>query len=195
MFRCFKIQRPLKQPTAPKWNLLLVFNALTRPPFKPHEGLERGDIKFSHGRPGSCPHDLRRRGHVYHLDASQISFTMNNSEVSTTVPPEFVSKRLTETNTPIDHQVTFLALTITSDKADQSFCPVRALRIYLEVTKKYKESHKRLFLPLTQGKHDFRADVLNLWIHHLIIHAHQTCPKEQTQLHHGFHETRGIDTS
>jgi hypothetical protein len=195
LFRSFKIQRPLKQPTAPKWNLCLVFNALTLPPFEPH--LERADIKYISWKTlflilMAC---AKRRGHVFHLDATQISYGRNYSEVSIGVLPEFTSKRQAEANTPIYHQLTFPALTIASDKADQSLCPVRALRIYLEATKKYREGRKRLFLPLAQGKLDFRADVLTQWIRQFLIHAYKTCPTEQAILHRCLHETRSIATS
>jgi hypothetical protein len=115
--------------------------------------------------------------------------------VSIGVLPEFVSKRQAESNGPIYHQLTFPALTIASDKADQSLCPVRALRIYLEATRKYRNGRKRLFLPLNPGRLDFRADVLTHWIRHFIIHAYQSCPTEQAILHRCLHETRGIATS
>jgi hypothetical protein len=195
LLRSFKIQRPLKQVTAPKWNLVLVFNALTRPPFEPH--FERADIKFISWKTlflilMAC---AKRRGHVFHLDATQISFGENDSEVAIGVLPEFVSKRQAESNTPIDHQVTFPALTTASDKADLSLCPVRALRVYLNKTEKFRKGRKRLFLSLQEGRLDFKADVLTTWIRHLIIHAYKTCPHQEAQLHRVLHETRGIATS
>jgi hypothetical protein len=194
LFRSFRIARPLKHSIAPKWNMVLVFNALTKPPFEP---LEKAQIKQLSMKTlflilMASP---KRRGHVHHLDASNVSFARNDREVAIGVLPEFVSKRQADYKKPVQHTLVIPALSSASDRADLSLCPVRAVRMYLEATKSYRRSRKRFFLPLAKEKEDFKADVLTHWIRHLIIHSYKNCTTEEATLHRVLHETRGIATS
>jgi hypothetical protein len=194
LFRSFKVTRPLKQNTAPKWDPVLVLNALTRSPFEPISKAEIMELSVKTLFLVLLASALRRN-HIFHLDASRVSFGTNDQRVTIGVLSEFVSKREAESNKPVPHTLVIPALSIASSREDRSLCPVRALRQYLTVTKTYRRNRRRLFLPLAKEKQDFRADALTYWVRKLIIHSHKNCPKEEAILHRLLHEVLGIATS
>jgi hypothetical protein len=170
---------------------VLVFTVLTLPTF---ESLGRAELKYVSIKALfliliACS---KRGNHVYHLDATQISFAEHNREVSIGVLPEYVSKREAEYNRPFDKNIVFSALNLPTDKEDKSLCPVRALSFYLKATKGHRRGRKRLFLPIPKGKEDFRECALTYWARQLIIRAYRDCPDEVAVLHRPLHETRTI---
>jgi hypothetical protein len=93
LFRSFKVVRPLKRSIAPKWNRVLVFDALTREPFEPN--LHKADILHLSMKTLflTLMATSSRRNEVFYFEASQVSYSRDYGEISLGVLTEFVTKR------------------------------------------------------------------------------------------------------
>jgi hypothetical protein len=165
----------------------------TKHPFEP---MDRADIKFLSYKTFFLLllASAKRRGHMFSLDANQISFATDFSEVAIGVLPDFVAKTEANLGRPIDHTLVIPALKGTSDRVERALCPVRALKKYLAFTAPWRR-HRRLFLPMAKEKEDFTAAAVTAWVKQLIGLVYSECSESQAILYRCVHETRGLATS
>jgi hypothetical protein len=168
VIRGFTVERPITPSVAPKWDLSMILHALTKHPFEPE--LQNKDFKLITWKTLvlTLLASAKRRGHIFHLDHAQLAVAENLSEMTIGVFPEFSSKTEACLGHPIDHTITIPALTEASEKEDQFLCPVRALRIYIQVTASFRRGRRRLFLPICREKEDFTAATMTNWMKGLI---------------------------
>jgi hypothetical protein len=192
LLRSFRIERPLRDNTAPKWDLAMVLYALTKAPFEPR--LEEQSIKLISMKTFFLIllASSKRRGHIYSLDYDQISFADDMKSVAIGVFPDFISKTEIALGKRVDHQINIPALTTASDQQDAFLCPVRALKKYLAVTRRYRRKRRRIFLPLNEDKDDFGPGALTGLIKALITMVYQDCSEPQAQLFRCAHEVRAL---
>jgi hypothetical protein len=192
LLRSFRLERPLRNNTAPKWNLAMVLYALTKAPFEPR--LQEQSIKLISMKTFFLIllASSKRRGHVYSLDYDQISFAEDFKSVTIGVFPDFISKTEIALGKRVDHQLNIPALTTASDQQDSFLCPVRALKKYLAVTKRYRRKRRRLFLPLNEDKDDIGPGALTGWVKALITLVYQDCSETQALLFRCAHEVRAL---
>jgi hypothetical protein len=119
----------------------------------------------------------------------------NLSEMTIGVFPEFSSKTEACLGHTIDHTITIPALTEASEKEDQFLCPVRALRIYVQVTASFRRGRRLFFLPICREKEDFTAATMTNWMKGLISMVYADCGETQANLFRCVHEVRGLATS
>ena len=58
-----------------------------------------------------------------------------------------------------------------SDNLNRMLCPVRAVKIYLNMTKSLRKYRKRLFIPI-RGDQDLAKSTLSRWVRYAIKHAY-----------------------
>ena len=192
---------PKTCPTpAPNWNLSLVLDMLTKPPFEPLEHVEDRELTLktvfllalASGKRRSELHALRHK--VLHKSAwSEITFTADPAFIAKT---ELASNRGSKTTFSIP---ALEPLVESEDTPQRMLCPVRAVRIYLRRTEKYRGDRTKLFLAYKKGhKGDIHPNTISGWIRKTICQAHDPKTVKNKDLHRlraKAHDVRGVAAS
>ena len=182
----FHRDRPKGRRGVPSWNLSLVLNQLTKPPF---ESLRKASLKhltfktvfllaLGSGKRRSEIHAWVNRNIRHQSDWSKVSLS----------PSCFLSKNqlardCPESVAPVD--IPALAPTLDSSlKEDRSLCPVRALRYYLDKTKDLRDKKERVFVSF---KKNFTKDIspatIYSWIKQTVLLCYQLSDQESLTVH------------
>ena len=165
LLRNFQIARPIQRNQIPDWDLSLVLNKLSAPPFEP-----LGDaplklltwkvvflIALASGK---------RRSEIHALDGGRVSWKEDGSSVKLRVIPSFLAKTQLASSPPLSFTIPALAPSLGPGlDQDALLCPVRVLRCYMDRTKKIRKGRKLLFLAYKKGfKRDISSATISFWI-------------------------------
>ena len=125
--------RPKPSRSIPTWDLSLVLLGLTKPPFKP---LSEAPLKWlTYKTVFLLALASGKRSEIHAWTHSSVSSRKNWSEVTVSPSPAFLAKNQLALDGPDSIKpVVIPALTTMLDSSlvvDKSFCPVRALKVYL----------------------------------------------------------------
>ena len=201
LIRSFQLERPLQRKVAPQWNLSLVLQALTKPPFEP---IAKCELKYltlktvflvalASGRRRSEPHALCFDSH---------HFRQNQDQSMVTLYPdlEFVAK--TQALDAVAEPIKLRAFTsVGSADIDRKLCPVSSLLQYRKATTtpECRKGRKKLFISYKPSKSDeIKRATISTWIVKLIRLAYESegSDPRTLELHKvSAHEVRALSAS
>ena len=171
-------QRPPVRRLAPSWSLNDVLHVLAQPPFEPihnaplelltHKTLFL--IAAASARRRSCLHALTLRQGFIRFDPTGVRLLPD---------PQFLAKNQTPSFTPSDIFLPSLG-EASSIREDRRWCPVRALKWYIEKTKPIRTSDQLFVLP-RRPYSPASKDTLSRWVADLI--SPHVSPGERIRAH------------
>ena len=190
-----------RRPPLPKWDLSFVLKVMTKEPFEPLKkvsmmyctlktvflltlatGSRRGEI-----------HALTRESLKRDEDWSTISFTPDFSFVAKT---ELVNKGSSVLK---EVEVKALGTSLGPDmQEDYTLCPVRALRIYMKRSDKFRsESQKKLLISVQEGMNkDISKNTISGWLKKAVSVCYEhSSPDTQRLYHVKAHDVRSMSAS
>jgi hypothetical protein len=133
----------------PAWNLALVLQALTEPPFEPLNTVPLRELTLKTVFLLSLASG-KRRGEIHALTRASVSHTEKWTQVSIKPHMDFIAKtELVNKKVNVMKPVCLKALGTILDSTlqeDLTLCPVRALRIYLQRTDVLRADQIKLFI-------------------------------------------------
>ena len=201
LIRSFQLERPLQRKVAPQWNLSLVLQALTKPPFEP---IAKCELKFltlktvflvalASGR-------RRSELHALCFDSHHVRQNQDQSMVTLYPDLEFVAK--TQALDSVAEPLKLRAFTsVGSADIDRKLCPVRSLLQYRKATTtpECRKGRKKLFISYKPSKSDeIKRATISTWIVKLIRLAYESegSDPRTLELHKvSAHEVRALSAS
>ena len=183
----FHRDRPKGRRGIPSWNLSLVLHQLTKAPFEPIKDASLKHLTFKTVfllALGSG----KRRSEIHAWQNRNIRYQSDWSRVSLYPSPRFLSKnQLAKEGPDSVAPVVIPALAPTLDKSlksDMSFCPVRALRYYLDRTSDIRQNKELAFVPFKKGfDKDISPATISSWIKQTVILCYELSDQEALTLH------------
>lgn len=199
LIRSYKQKIPVQDHQIPKWNLNLVLNSLTKPPYEPMLSASLKHVSWKTAFLTAFA-TAARVGELAALDSKKIAHTETWSEIVVQTHPSFVAKNqdLAVDNKPRKFTIPALFDFAGPDLPDRLLCPVRSIRYYLQKAKKLRDKHKRaLFISFDpQHKGEITANTLGNWIKNVIRHAYNTADDTDCDLGRiSAHEVRALSAS
>ena len=198
-FRSYKHKLSTIRNRVPKWNLNLVLNSLTKPPYEPilESSLKHLTWKTTFLTAFAT---AARVSELAALTRKKLAHTEDWSKMTLTTHKNFIAKNqdLTIDSSPRQFEVPALYDFAGPDLPDRLLCPVRAMRLYLHKTKKLRTRDKTaLFIshsPKKQG--DITSNTISSWIKNVIKLAYKNANEQDlsTTLVRA-HEVRALATS
>ena len=190
-----------RRNVVPSWNLALVLQVMTQPPFEPLEEVSLKMLTLKTVFLFTLA-SASRRSEIHAL--TRDSLMREELWQSVTVSPDmnFVAKtELANKGVSVLNSITIKALSsiVGSDlPEDLTLCPVRALRIYLSRTDGSRsDKQKKLFIAFKPGhSQDIHRNTISGWIKKAIVTAHDLASPDTHQLYQvKAHEVRALSTS
>ena len=187
LLESFHRDRPKGRRGIPSWNLSLVLHQLTKAPFEP---LREASLKHLTFKTvfllalGSG----KRRSEIHAWQHKNIRHPADWSKVSLFPSPSFLSKnQLAKEGPESVAPVVIPALAPTLDrslKSDQSLCPVRALRYYLDRTSDLRQHKELVFVSFKKGfDKDISPATISSWIKQTVILCYELSDHQAHTLH------------
>ena len=190
LLRSLSLKRPNFRPLVPSWSLPKVLEALAKPPFEPLHSASLLDttiktcflLAVASGQRVSSLHALSiARGHI----------RWENGGVRLIPNAKFIAKNQSETSGPVE--IFLRPLTkFSSIREDKVWCPVRALKWYLDKVKNLRKSDQ-LFVITKAPFSPASKSTLSRWIVAAIKAAGSNARVSDTNLR--AHDTRSISSS
>ena len=196
MIASMELQRPRVTPVLPQWDLGIVLEALSKPPYEPlREASFRHLTLKTVFLLAMASAGRRSELHALRFDSNYIQFKPKGAGVTLYFNPEFMRKNQ-KPNPYIP------AVPTGKSEFGAPNCPVRALRYYHRYLTEHPELRKdrrRLFVPIKDnnaGK-DLSAPTISRWICTTIVDAHATTIQNSRNFSGSVkaHEVRAVATS
>ena len=143
LLSCFHSDRPKSSRNLPKWNLSVVLNELTKPPFEPMKDTDLKHLTLKTAFLLALASG-KRRSEINAWVPNKVSNLGQWEKVALFRSSDFIAKnQIAREGSQSVSPVTIPALTTIVDrqfKEDRTLCPVRALRYYLDQTKDLRGS-------------------------------------------------------
>ena len=154
-------RRPPRRRLAPSWSINDVLQSLTRPPYEPiHnaplDALTRKTLFLI------AAASARRRSEIHALSVKPGFIRFAQSGVSLLPDPDFLAKNQTETFTPTPIFLPTMS-SASATREDRFYCPVRALKWYIEKTKSLRTSDALFILPRSPYNQASK-DTISKWL-------------------------------
>ena len=183
----FYRDKPKGRRGVPAWNISLVLNQLTKPPFEP---LRKASLKHLTFKTvfllalGSG----KRRSEIHAWVHKNSRHQEDWSNVSLYPSPGFISKNhLAKEGPACIAPVIIPALAPTLDKSlkeDRTLCPVRALCYYLDKTKDLRAGKELVFVSFRKSLNkDIVLATVSFWIKQTIVLCYQLSDEQVQTLH------------
>ena len=158
-------KRPRNRPLPPSWSLTDVLKVLAEPPYEPMHAssLEHLTHKTLFLVAAAS---ARRRSCMHALTTKEGYLRFEQGGVRLLPDPEFLAKNQTMTFSPQEIFLPALG-TMSSISEDKRWCPVRAIRWYMERTRLIRQGDRLFILPRSPYT-PASKDTLSRWIRDLI---------------------------
>ena len=190
-----------RRNSVPSWNLALVLQTMTQPPFEPLEEVSMKMLTLKTVFLFTLA-SASRRSEIHALTRESLMREEHWQSVSVSPDMNFVAKtELANKGVSVLQSITIKALStiVGSDlPEDLTLCPVRALRIYLNRTDGIRsDKQKKLFIAFKAGhSQDIHRNTISGWIKKAIVTAHDIASPDTQQLYRvKAHEVRALSTS
>ena len=166
LIRSFELERPVRSPCPPTWDLYRVLECLRGPVFEP---LASKDLRMV-----PCKvlflFSLATAKRVSELQALSRSVAFSGKDLSLSYLPEFVAKTESERN-PLPHSFLVRSLEdfVGDLPEDRLLCPVRALCVYLRCTEALCPLPRALFVSPSCPSRALSKNALSYFIRRVII--------------------------
>ena len=198
-FRSFKHKQQKKDKLMPKWNLNLVLNSLTKPPYEP---ILKASVKHLSWKTAFLTSfaTAARVSELGAISRKKVAHTHNWKSVILETHEKFIAKNqdLTVDANPRKFTIPALYDYAGPDLPDRKLCPVRAIRYYLHKTDQIRTPEKKaLFISLNKNHQgDITTNTLASWIKQVIKLAYQNADDEDLTLARATaHEVRALSAS
>ena len=190
LIRSFAIERPVPLHTSPSWDLDVVLKSLASSSYEPLSSLSlRSLTKKTLFLVALAT--AKRVGELQAL-ASRVAFQGKDLVVS--YSPHFVAKTETESNRLPRHFVIPALSSFAPDFDESSWlCPVRAVRAYLDLTKKIPARASSLFISPKRPTRPLSKNAISFFLRETISGAGALRVSEGRLLR--AHSIRGVSTS
>ena len=143
LLKSFFLKRPANRSLTPAWSLPLVLDALSKPPFEPlaKASLHHLSVKTAFLIAIASG---QRRSSIHALSTAPGHIRWERHGVRLIPHPSFIAKNQSESSGSVEVFLRPMS-EFSSVKEDRSWCPVRALKWYLDKTKAFRKSDQ-LFL-------------------------------------------------
>lgn len=194
----FRTQRPRRPPSLPDWDVTFVLYQLTKAPFEP---MEHCSVKLLTLKTFFLLllASARRRSDVHAIDVDRTEFRADGAVVlfpsRDFVPKTRAAMEGHEAFSPI--VLPPLGPAVGTAEPDALLCPVRALRIYLERTRPFRQGRKRLFISYQTGRtSDITRQTLSGWVKCLVQYTYKFAGVDARRLYRiSAHQVRHIGVS
>ena len=198
MIASMELQRPRATPVLPQWDLGVVLEALSKPPFEPLR-----EASFKHLTLKTvfllAMASAGRRSDALRFDQNYIQFKPKGAGVTLYFSPEFMRKN--QKPNQVNDPWYIPAIPTGKPEFGAPNCPVRALRYYHRYLTEHPELRKdrrRLFVPIKDnnaGK-ELSAPSISRWICTTIVDSHAAIlDSKNLSGSVKAHEVRAVDTS
>ena len=199
LIRSIKINQPIRDTQIPKWNLNLVLNSLTKPPYEPMLSASLKHITWKTTFLIAFA-TAARVSELRALDSQKVAHTENWSSVTLQTHKSFIAKNqdLAIDNKPRQFQIPALYDFAGPDLPDRLLCPVRSLRYYLHKAKSLRTKHKRALFISFDKRHqgEITSNTIAGWIKNVIKHAYNSAESVDCDLSRiSAHEVRALGAS
>jgi hypothetical protein len=192
-------ESPRESLKFPKWELCVVLKGLREAPFEP---LSTIDEKFLTIKTVFLV-SLASAARVSELNALSaeegfVRIKEDKSEVTLRPFDGFLAKNQRSDEPPREYSIRSLRHFAPEGDPERLLCPVRAIRVYLRRTNKFRGNRKKLFLSLKKGsKEEIGAHTISRWLREAIKTCYQMqSPAELEKMYSvSAHEVRAIATS
>lgn len=192
LLRSFFRDRPKTLRNLPPWNLNLVLHVLSGEPFEP---LRLAQFKFLTIKTVFliALASGHRRSELHALSRERVSHTPDWSHVTLKPDPSFLAKN----QDPASTVAAFAPVVIPALPEQSVLCPVRALKVYLQVSDGYRGQRKKLFIAFKQGhKSEISPITISGWLKEAIRWAYaQVSPATLNRLNIKAHQVRATASS
>ena len=138
-------EAPPPKSRIPAWNLNVVLEALSRPPFEPLNEVDIKHLTFKTVFLVAWGTAARvSEIHALAMDRDHLRFEQTNKWVELTASVEFLAKNQLANQPPRKFRLQAL-------KNKKILCPVRAVRIYLDKTKDLRKDRTKLFISMVKS--------------------------------------------
>ena len=198
LIRSFHIERPKPNNFIPKWNLALVLDAFTKPPFEPLQSISIHHLTVKTVFLTALASG-RRRGELHAIVLDGSGKSDNNQSFTLAFDRLFIAKS-ERLHRRFAKSLVIPSLQV-SCQEEVALCPVRALDHYVQRTKTTRalSSAQKLFVSYKQ---DFKGEIapqtISRWLTNAIIWAYEATEgdKEQLTLHRvKAHDVRAMAAS
>ena len=158
-------KRPPRRILSPSWSINDVLQVLAKPPYEPLHSVPL-ELLTHKTLFLIAAASARRRGCLQALTVKPGHLRFENGGVRLIPDPQFLAKNQTSAFTPQEIFLPALG-TISTISEDKRWCPVRALKWYMDKTKILR-NHDRLFLLPRSPYPPASKDTISRWIRDLI---------------------------
>ncbi|XP_038065583.1 uncharacterized protein LOC119735737 [Patiria miniata] len=186
------VSRPPTRRLLPSWDLFAVLSALSRPPFEPmgSSTLLQLSVKVSFLLAVATS---RRRSELHSLTVETGHIRWEPGGVRLVPKTGFLTKNQSESFSPPDIFVPDIK-SFSSVSGDRLWCPVRALKWYIDRTKTLRSGHSQLFITTTPPYRPASRDTISRWLVTAIKSAIDSPTTDSVGSVHA-HEVRAASTS
>ena len=200
MVSAFSIERPRLRVLVPPWNLSVVLRYLSGPPFEPMATAPWKEVVLKTVFLIAFATAARRSElHALSVGDGQIAFSDDGKRLTLRLDPQFLAKNQAPGEIREPFKIRALAHRVVDDEADASLCPVRALRIYLKVSRSFRGTRRKLFLSLQKNAtKEISKDTIARWLVTVISQAHNRAVGDsalQKRANVTAHQVRAMATS
>ena len=190
LFRAFFLKRPPIRKLLPSWSLPRVLEALARQPFEPLAKASLMDLTIKTAFLVALASG-QRRSTLHALSTAPGHIRWERDGVRLIPRPDFIAKNQTAKNKTVEIFLKPISA-ISSINEDKVWCPVRALKWYLDRTKNHRR-HEQLFITCKEPYSPASKDTVSRWIVKAIKAAGDSALMSDASPR--AHDTRGVSAS
>ena len=193
----FKVECPASRFRTPSWDLALVLRSLIQPPFEPIVSINFKLLTYKTIFLTTLA-SAARASEIHSLSFEGFSRTRNWSTVWLAPSEDFLAKNQQSRDPSERRHFKIPALTdFAGDSPDRFLCPVRALRIYLAKSHKFRKGKRLLFISVNKNyTRDISKNTVVSYLRNTILQAYQNATDQDIKLTKcSVHEVRALSSS
>ena len=195
LFRSFSKSCSPVDLRPPAWDVALVFQSLTNPPYEPMKMSEEHFLVHKTLLLVALA-SAKRVGELHAL-SNRVSHSAGWKEVSFGFVPGFVAKTQDQSS-PEPRFESFMVPALPKSNntpIGRLLCPVRVVKYYLDRTARHRPRCERLFITSGRTKREISKNTVSFWLRRVISLAYQLLGKPLLTSSPLARETRGITLS
>jgi len=175
LMRGLQKEAPPPRTAVPAWDLNVVLEALSKPPFEPLNEVDLQHLTFKTVFLVAWGTAARvSELHALSMDANHLRFEQTNKWLEMTAAMEFLAKNQRATQPPRKFRLQALTTKGHGKGAAKILCPVRAVRIYLDRTKFHRRDRKKLFIStFKKAEKDVGIRTIARWLRETITECYR----------------------
>ena len=170
LVRAMALKRPRLRTLVPSWDMKRVLEALAKPPFEPLGSCPMMELSIKTAFLLAAA-SARRRSALHALSLESGHFRWEPHGVRMVPDPGFLTKTQTVDFLPAPIFIASVR-SVSSIEEDKLWCPVRALKWYVNRTESLRGDCQSLFVTLRRPHNRASKDTISRWIVEAIVRAY-----------------------